>query len=88
MLNTYPLASLLFTKVPEVHFDEIDFDWATAYNDFVFDLSSAARLLGYDRVAVVINRGNTADYCGAAIQMLNAPEDRVPVILENSVSRL
>ena len=81
MLNTYPLASLTFTRRALLRRDDVEFvSMATAYDDFVFDLSTEARLLGYDRIAIVINN-ESFSYCGVALEMLRAPEDRVPVIL-------
>jgi hypothetical protein len=81
MLNTYPLASLTFDKRPLLRLDDITaFERSTAYDDFVFTLSSEADLLGYDRIAIVINTP-TFGYCGVALQILHTPVDRMPVIL-------
>lgn len=83
MLHTYPLASLSFTEQPLVRRDDVDhYVEDTAYDDFVFDVSTAAKLLGYDRAAIVIN-DESFPWGGVAIQMLSEPEDRIPVLLKN-----
>jgi len=58
------------------------------YRQWVQDLSTEARILGYDRVVVVIpDYGTESDgfsWGGMAVGMLRAPEDRVPVIVSGS----
>jgi hypothetical protein len=83
MLKTYPLASLTFTQQPQVRRDDVvRWNKNTAYNDFVFAVSNRAKLLGYNRVAIVLNDASFP-YGGLAIQMLSAPEDRIPVVLKD-----
>ncbi len=83
MLKTYPLASLTFVQQPMVRRDDVEsFIIDTAYDDFVFDLSTEAKLLGYNRVGIVLS--GTQFRGGLAIQMLSDPVDRLPVVLGNS----
>lgn len=88
--ETFPLAenSLLWTIRDQVygHDSHYEFDMTESfYEEVVQDLSIEARVLGYDRIAVVYQWGVMG---GCAVGILREPEDRVPVVVSNPVLAL
>jgi hypothetical protein len=84
--ETFPLTeiSLSWTMRDQVcgHPSHYDFDITESfYEEVVQDLSVEARVLGYDRLAVLYKWGVMG---GCAVGILRQPEDRVPVVVSTS----
>ena len=86
--DTYPVArdSISWTMGERIEASLNAYSYPHAddlYRRWVRDLSTEARILGYDRVVAVIPGPGTdgMSWSGIAVGMLREPEDRVPVIV-------